>query len=104
MLLKASSAISLSSASSEVGGSIGARGTSSLSSVLRLSRRRPKNGLSLVAMASGEAGGQALTGVVFEPFEEVKKELSLVPSVPHQSLARQKYVDECEAAINEQIK
>ncbi|KAK6145557.1 hypothetical protein DH2020_022377 [Rehmannia glutinosa] len=45
-----------------------------------------------------------LTGVVFEPFEEVKKELMLVPSVPQDSLARQKYSSESEAAINEQIK
>ncbi|KAK1415459.1 hypothetical protein QVD17_31241 [Tagetes erecta] len=44
-----------------------------------------------------------LSGVVFEPFEEVKKELNLVPSVYHQSLARQKYADESEASINEQI-
>ncbi|KAK6145544.1 hypothetical protein DH2020_022364 [Rehmannia glutinosa] len=44
-----------------------------------------------------------LTGVVFEPFEEVKKELMLVPSVPQDSLARQKYSSESEAAINEQI-
>lgn len=28
----------------------------------------------------------------------------MVPNVPQVSLARQKYVDECEAAINEQIK
>jgi hypothetical protein len=41
---------------------------------------------------------------VFEPFEEVKKELDLVPTVPQVSLARQKYCDEVEAAVNEQIK
>ncbi|CAN1172905.1 Ferritin-2, chloroplastic [Linum perenne] len=44
-----------------------------------------------------------LTGVVFQPFEEVKKELDLVPTASNASLARQKFVDECEAAINEQI-
>lgn len=44
-----------------------------------------------------------MTGVVFQPFEEVQKELLLVPSRPHDSLARHKYVDDCEAAINEQI-
>lgn len=48
--------------------------------------------------------GSSLSGVVFEPFEEVKKELNLVPSVANQSLARHKYVDESEASINEQIK
>ncbi|KMS98157.1 hypothetical protein BVRB_4g095410 [Beta vulgaris subsp. vulgaris] len=46
---------------------------------------------------------RTLTSVIFEPFEEVKKELSMVPTVPQVSLARQKYADECEAAINEQI-
>ncbi|XP_061353054.1 ferritin-1, chloroplastic-like [Gastrolobium bilobum] len=44
-----------------------------------------------------------LTGVVFEPFEEVKKDALAVPSAPQVSLARQNYVDECESAINEQI-
>lgn len=46
----------------------------------------------------------ALTGVIFEPFEEVKKEILAVPMSPQVSMARQKYTDECEAAINEQIK
>ena len=44
------------------------------------------------------------SGVIFEPFVEVKKELDLVPSMPQVSLARQKFTDESEAAINEQIK
>ena len=46
----------------------------------------------------------SLTGVIFEPFEEVKKEFDLVPAGDQVSLARQKYADDCEAAINEQIK
>ncbi|TYH19654.1 hypothetical protein ES288_A05G368800v1 [Gossypium darwinii] len=37
------------------------------------------------------------------PFEEVKKELNLVPTLPQVSLARQKFSEECEAAINQQI-
>jgi hypothetical protein len=49
-------------------------------------------------------GKEVLTGVVFQPFEEIKGELSLVPQTADKSLARQKFVDECEAAINEQIK
>lgn len=53
--------------------------------------------------ASKGANSRPLTGVIFEPFEEVKKELDLVPNVPQVSLARQKFTDECEAAINEQI-
>ncbi|XP_074574633.1 ferritin-3, chloroplastic-like [Curcuma longa] len=49
-------------------------------------------------------GGQAITGVVFQPFEELKRiEASLVPIALDQSLARQKYTDDCEAAINVQI-
>ncbi|KAK4342687.1 hypothetical protein RND71_038503 [Anisodus tanguticus] len=45
----------------------------------------------------------ALTGVVFEPFNEVKKDEFMVPMTPQTSLARQRFADECEAAINEQI-
>lgn len=61
------------------------------------------HGGSLVVCASKESNSRPLTGVVFQPFEEVKKELDLVPTVPQASLARHKFVDECEAAINEQI-
>ncbi|KAJ9553325.1 hypothetical protein OSB04_017370 [Centaurea solstitialis] len=61
--------------------------------------------VSMVCMAAkgGSSNHRPLSGVVFEPFEEVKKELNLVPSVPEQSIARQKYADESEASINEQI-
>ncbi|RLN30280.1 hypothetical protein C2845_PM05G32750 [Panicum miliaceum] len=48
-------------------------------------------------------GKEVLSGVVFQPFEEIKGELSLVPQTTDKSLARQKFVDECEAALNEQI-
>ncbi|MBA0571456.1 hypothetical protein Golob_005030 [Gossypium lobatum] len=58
----------------------------------------------VVVCATKGANNKPLTGVIFEPFEEVKKELNLVPTVPQMSLARQKFADECEAAINEQIK
>lgn len=58
----------------------------------------------MVVCASKESNSRPLTGVVFQPFEEVKKELDLVPTVPHASLARHKFEDGCEAAINEQIK
>ncbi|KAG5022769.1 hypothetical protein JHK82_018676 [Glycine max] len=44
-----------------------------------------------------------LSGVIFEPFEEVKKGELAVPTAPQVSLARQNYADECESAINEQI-
>ncbi|KAL0805566.1 hypothetical protein Bca101_098057 [Brassica carinata] len=52
---------------------------------------------------SARASTQPLSGVVFEPFVEVKKELDLVPSSPQLSLARHLYSPECEAAVNEQI-
>lgn len=50
------------------------------------------------------ASPASLTGVIFEPFEEVKKDALAVPVVPQVSLARHNYADECESAINEQIK
>ncbi|RAL39244.1 hypothetical protein DM860_002777 [Cuscuta australis] len=53
--------------------------------------------------ATAEAADVPLTGVVFQPFVEVKKDELTVPSAPQVSLARQRYPDECEAAINEQI-
>ncbi|KAJ9548840.1 hypothetical protein OSB04_021383 [Centaurea solstitialis] len=43
------------------------------------------------------------SGVLFQPFLEVKKEEFMVPISPLASLARQRYFDDCEAAINEQI-
>ncbi|OMP02389.1 Ferritin [Corchorus olitorius] len=56
-----------------------------------------------VVLASREANNRPVLDAVFEPFEEVKKELLLVPNVPQASLARHKYTVQCEAAINEQI-
>lgn len=58
----------------------------------------------LVMNASTEAKNPAVMDAVFEPFEEVKKELLLVPTVPHASIARHVYSDLCEDAINDQIK
>ncbi|RRT71708.1 hypothetical protein B296_00035259 [Ensete ventricosum] len=100
MILRAPSALVLRSPSPKASPSGAAYW---LRSGLRVPRERARNG-SVVAMAAGEANSRPTTGVVFEPFEELKKELDLVPSVPDKSIARQKYSDECEAAINEQIK
>lgn len=72
----------------------------SVLSGLRLS----KGGDGVVAMAARETNSRLLTGVIFEPFEEVKKELQMVPNVPQDSIARQKFGHDSEAAINEQIK
>ncbi|CAH9061445.1 unnamed protein product [Cuscuta europaea] len=63
--------------------------------------RKQKGGCSVSATA--EAADIPLTGVIFQPFLEVKKDELMVPSAPQASLARQRYPDECEAAINEQI-
>ncbi|KAJ6429301.1 hypothetical protein OIU84_020853 [Salix udensis] len=79
---------------------------SSLSSnnlAVSLSIPRAKTGFGFLVCASKGADNKSLTGVVFKPFEEVKKELDLVPTLPHVSLARQKFTDECEATINQQI-
>lgn len=73
------------------------------STVLRFPRRVARDG-SIVAVAAAGADSQAVAGVIFEPFEELKHEHFLVPLLPDQSIARQKYSDECEAAINDQIK
>ncbi|KAJ4720126.1 Ferritin [Melia azedarach] len=101
MLLKASPAFSiLSPPQKEVLNHLFSSG-SSVNSNLRFSSA--KNGTGVVVCASKGAHNSSLTGVVFAPFEEVKKELDLVPTVPQVSLARHKFTDECEAAINEQI-
>lgn len=76
-------------------------GSSSASfSGLVLARKRD-NGFA--AAVSSEAVAQPLNGVVFEPFEEVKKDELMVPLTLDASLARQKYSKECESAVNEQI-
>ncbi|CAI8586342.1 unnamed protein product [Vicia faba] len=56
-----------------------------------------------VCATKGSSNNRVLTGVLFEPFVEVKKELDLVPVSPQESLARHKFHAESEAAINEQI-
>ncbi|XP_040366355.1 ferritin-4, chloroplastic isoform X2 [Rosa chinensis] len=76
--------------------------SASLFSSLRSSPGRNDGG-AVVCAASKSSNSRPLTGVVFEPFEEVKKELDLVPMLPQISLARQKYSEDSEAAINEQI-
>ncbi|EEF35690.1 ferritin, chloroplastic [Ricinus communis] len=65
-----------------------------------LQRKRRNTGIVISATAGD---GLQLTGVIFQPFEEVKKEAFMVPITPQVSLARQLFEDECEAALNEQI-
>uniref|UniRef100_A0A7N2KQ46 Uncharacterized protein n=1 Tax=Quercus lobata TaxID=97700 RepID=A0A7N2KQ46_QUELO len=67
-----------------------------------VSKRNVGNGV--VVLASKKAHNRPTLEIVFDPFEEVKKEFLLVPTVPYASLPRQKYTNQSEAAINEQIK
>ncbi|XP_010921012.1 ferritin-3, chloroplastic isoform X2 [Elaeis guineensis] len=103
MLLRASTALSFRSSSSSASpaAALGVVAGSYPSSVLRLPSGR-WNG-SVAAMKAGGSNRRPMTGVVFEPFEELKQELALVPTMPDLSLARQKYSNDCEAALNEQI-
>ncbi|RZR70745.1 hypothetical protein BHM03_00001256, partial [Ensete ventricosum] len=103
MLLKASAALALLSASSEAlqPPSPAVRPSFSSSFAPFRSPRRMNRRVS-TAVAAGS--NHAITGVVFQPFEEIKSDVSLVPVAPDLSIARHKYADECEAAINVQIK
>ncbi|KAJ6303430.1 hypothetical protein OIU77_017330 [Salix suchowensis] len=97
-LLRSVSAFSLATKQGDSAGAVGASGGNGISSMPLFSRQ--KRNTSLVVCS---ATGGTLTGLVFQPFEEVKREDFLVPISRQVSLARQFYVDECEAAINEQI-
>ncbi|RWW53166.1 hypothetical protein BHE74_00040366 [Ensete ventricosum] len=66
--------------------------------------RSPRRMNRRVSTAVAAGSNHAITGVVFQPFEEIKSDVSLVPVAPDLSIARHKYADECEAAINVQIK
>ncbi|XP_059627939.1 ferritin-2, chloroplastic-like [Cornus florida] len=101
MTLRAAAAFSLLNTNGDNLSSFVSSASSFSPSVQRFSRAKTGNGF--VVCASKGTNSRPLTGVVFEPFEEVKKELMLVPTLPQASLARQKYSDDCEAAINEQI-
>lgn len=63
-----------------------------------------KSDKKFTVFASNEIVNAPKSGVVFEPFEELKNNAFVVPVAPHVSLARQRYLDECETAINDQIK
>ncbi|RDX62604.1 hypothetical protein CR513_59047, partial [Mucuna pruriens] len=69
---------------------------------VRFSKRNV--GCGVVAKASKEAMNQQhVLNIAFEPFEEAKKELLVMPTLSNASLARQNYTDQCEAALNVQI-
>ncbi|THF98188.1 hypothetical protein TEA_014660 [Camellia sinensis var. sinensis] len=77
--------------------------SSSSSSSSAMSVVVPKRRGGALVVSAAMSGDLALTGVVFQPFEEVKKEDLMVPIAPQISLARQRFAEDCEAAINEQI-
>lgn len=103
MLLKASASLALLSASSEASQPPSPAVRPSLSSSFA-PFRSPTRMNRRVSTAVAAGSNHAITGVVFQPFEEIKSDVSLVPVAPDLSIARQKYADECEAAINVQIK
>ncbi|URD80904.1 hypothetical protein MUK42_04723 [Musa troglodytarum] len=65
--------------------------------------RSPRRMNRRVSTAVVAGSSHAVTGVLFQPFEEIKSDAFLVPVAPDLSIARQKYADECEAAVNAQI-
>ncbi|PIN14584.1 Ferritin [Handroanthus impetiginosus] len=102
MLLKAAPAFGLLNSHGENLVALFSSASSSFSS-FSMKNFEGRNGNGFMVCAARHSNNKPLTGVVFEPFEEVKKELTLVPTVPEASLARHKFADACEAAINEQI-
>lgn len=64
----------------------------------------PGFAIKAVAAANETDSNRAILNVEFEPFEELNEELLLVPTAPQESIARYKFTDSCEAAINVQIK
>ncbi|KAJ4779931.1 Ferritin [Rhynchospora pubera] len=101
MLLKAVSSLSLLPLSDSA--AVGSAKAAPIQSVwMPRGRKGLVGGGAVVAQAASDKG-KMITGVIFEPFEEVKSTLALVPQEIDRSLARHKYLDECEAAINEQI-
>ncbi|KFK24662.1 hypothetical protein AALP_AA8G008800 [Arabis alpina] len=65
---------------------------------------RKSGGRAMVVEAGTvDTNNMPMTGVVFQPFEEVKKADLAIPITSNTSLARQRYADVCEAVINEQI-
>ena len=65
-----------------------------------------KSGVQRPSLTCAKAvSSQQITGVVFEPFQEVQHELAVVDKTDSvESYARVDFHPNCEAAINEQIK
>nr|AHI62951.1 ferrritin [Sedum alfredii] len=100
MMLKAVSSVALLNSNGENFSLFSS--SANYSSIVRVTKSVNGGNGGVVVAVSKSANHRPVTGVVFEPFEEVK-ELMLAPVGPHESLARQRFTDEVEAAINEQI-
>lgn len=57
----------------------------------------------LIRAETREVEEATLTGVIFQPFEEVQSQLTAVPATTNVSYGRQRFSSASEAAINEQI-
>jgi len=98
----AGSVVTTPAAASLVGRS-GAAGNFSTSRSVVL-RPGVQKGVVGVRASSNDVSTKTVTGVVFEPFNEVQDQLVKVTTSPQlESLARQRFSPSCEAAINEQI-
>nr|AAM61077.1 ferritin 1 precursor [Arabidopsis thaliana] len=78
-------------------------GSASPSVSLGFSRKVGGSRAVVVAAATVDTNNMPMTGVVFQPLEEVKKADLAIPITSHASLARQRFADASEAVINEQI-
>ncbi|KAI3854161.1 hypothetical protein MKW92_029403 [Papaver armeniacum] len=105
MLLRASSPSTAFSLSTAVVDNNVNQFPSSSSSVSFSSPQRRTDGfvMSVSGNESNNNPSPVTAVVVFKPFEEVKKELQLISTLSRQSLARHKFSNACEAAINDQI-
>ncbi|GAB2284628.1 Dysferlin [Dionaea muscipula] len=72
-------------------------------SLQQFGKRKGSAAVVVAALQDSTSTMTPLTGIVFQPFEEVKSDAFVVPVAPHVSLARQRYSEQCEAAVNEQI-
>ncbi|XP_057823143.1 ferritin-3, chloroplastic [Cryptomeria japonica] len=111
MLLRASSAVSTASAAV---GSLkqqdgfhnkfaGEKLNVSLAAKMNQGRCAVHHSASNVKAMATQLSNTSLNGVIFEPFTEVQSQLTQISQLYSESLARQRFSDPCEAALNEQI-
>lgn len=80
------------------------KGSVGLAATNMKTKRGAMHSVHTVRAVGGEGKSTGtLTGVVFEPFSEVQNQLAEVSQSFSESLARQKFTNGCEGALNEQI-